>query len=87
MSWTGLSALSLLAVLLAPPPANAWGSEGHAIVADTAEAHHTPPALRRVTEILYGSECATSSVHAGQKLSAVIRSRYRFWGASNLHEV
>jgi hypothetical protein len=45
-------ALLASAVLLGPSPATAWGPEGHAIVADIAEAHLAPPARRAVLRLL-----------------------------------
>jgi hypothetical protein len=47
---TFLSALALTA--FACPPAHAWGPEGHAIVADIAEAHLTPSAAAQVAQLL-----------------------------------
>lgn len=59
--------LLLLALLVFPPfPALAWGPEGHAIVADIAEEHLTPVALRRVTEILHGQRMRDVASYADQ---------------------
>ncbi|MDO9413803.1 MAG: S1/P1 nuclease [Pseudolabrys sp.] len=66
MSWTRLLALSMLAVLCVPLPALAWGADGHAIVADIAEPHLTPAALRRVTEILRGERMRDVASYADQ---------------------
>lgn len=45
--------LALLAtLLLAAPSLRAWGPEGHAIVADIAQAHLTPAAAREVQALL-----------------------------------
>jgi hypothetical protein len=47
-----LLAILIPAALLLPPPANAWGNEGHQVVARIAAAHLTPAALKRVSELL-----------------------------------
>jgi hypothetical protein len=49
-TFTFFSALALTA--FASPPAHAWGPEGHAIVADIAEAHLSPAAAAQVAQLL-----------------------------------
>ena len=43
---------SLLALLLLPVPAFAWGREGHAVIADIAQAHLSPAAFSAVSLLL-----------------------------------
>ncbi len=45
-------AILLPALLLLPPPANAWWEEGHQVVARVAAAQLTPSALKRVAALL-----------------------------------
>lgn len=57
----------LIAVLLspfAPTPSRAWGTEGHQIIADIAEAHLTPETARRVSEIIQGARMRDVSMYA-----------------------
>ena len=51
-----IRALFVVAVLVTalgdPRPAGAWGTEGHAVIADIAEAHLTPRARTAVRDLL-----------------------------------
>jgi len=51
VTWTAAASL-MCALLLVCPPAGAWGPEGHAIIAEIAEARLTPAAKVRVVQLL-----------------------------------
>jgi hypothetical protein len=71
--------VTVLLVVAGPAPVLAWGPEGHAIVADIAEAHLTPAALRRVTEILRGERLRDVASYADQiRLAHREQTRWHF---------
>jgi len=65
-----MRALALLAALclglFVPFSAHAWGPDGHAIVADIAEANLTPTAKSRISEILHGERMRDVASWANQ---------------------
>ncbi len=58
--------ISLFLSLLLPDRVHAWGTEGHQIIADIAEAHLTPEASSRVNGILHGVRMRDVSNYADE---------------------
>jgi hypothetical protein len=73
--WLCTAALLAL-VSLAQPPAFAWGSQGHRLVALLATARLTPVAGQNVTWLLDGRSLADVSTWADQYLTDVFQTSY-----------
>ena len=68
--------LSALLLCASMAPAQAWGPEGHSIVAEIAQRHLTPAAAQQVREILGNASLASVASWADNCAKASCR-RYR----------
>lgn len=80
-----LLALALAALLLALParPALAWGTAGHAIVAELAQ-RHLDPAVREKIRALLGGDASLASIAAWADTVALARPETRNWHFVNI---